>query len=218
MDHKLSAIAPTLSASLVMSYWVVIANHDALRNQAVSSMLSPQQDDPAIPTPAATSTVIHAHLNDVTGDLTTSRFVPTRPNNPLHPEPLMRHRTRLRDSAPVVRIGNAHLCTDNDPPSRPWDSEPTQRSTNPRLGKAVDTGWAMAKQRARRGETPLPAATVVIRGDLLDPDVLAESAQRNFGLYGFCGISGEGSVEAMFAAFPRPQMPRYLALGTSRSR
>ena len=38
----------------------------------------------------------------------------------------------------------------------------------------------MAKQRVRRGEAPLPAATVVIRGDLLDPDVLAESAQRNW--------------------------------------
>ncbi len=47
----------------------------------------------------------------------------------------------------------------------------------------------MAKQRARRGEPPLPTATVVIRGDLLDPDVLAESAQRNFDVYGFYGIS-----------------------------
>ena len=47
----------------------------------------------------------------------------------------------------------------------------------------------MAKQRARRGEPPLPAATVLIRGDLLDPDVLAESAQRNFDVYGFYGIS-----------------------------
>jgi hypothetical protein len=47
----------------------------------------------------------------------------------------------------------------------------------------------MAKQRARRGEPPLPAATVVIRGDLLDPDLLAESAQRNFDVYGFYGVS-----------------------------
>lgn len=47
----------------------------------------------------------------------------------------------------------------------------------------------MAKQRARRGEPPLPGATVVIRGDLLDPDVLGESAQRNFDVYGFYGIS-----------------------------
>jgi hypothetical protein len=47
----------------------------------------------------------------------------------------------------------------------------------------------MAKQRARRGEPPLPAAAVVIRGDLLDPEVLAESATRNFDVYGFYGIS-----------------------------
>jgi hypothetical protein len=47
----------------------------------------------------------------------------------------------------------------------------------------------MAKQRARRGEPPLPAATVVIRGDLRDPDALAESAQRSFDVYGFYGIS-----------------------------
>ena len=38
----------------------------------------------------------------------------------------------------------------------------------------------MAKQRARRGEPALPAATVIIRGDLLDPDMLAETARRNF--------------------------------------
>jgi hypothetical protein len=31
----------------------------------------------------------------------------------------------------------------------------------------------------------LPAATVLIRGDLLDPDVVAESARRNFDVYGF---------------------------------
>jgi hypothetical protein len=47
----------------------------------------------------------------------------------------------------------------------------------------------VVKQRARRGETPLPTATVIIRGDLLDPDLLAESAQRNFDVYGFYGIS-----------------------------
>jgi hypothetical protein len=32
-------------------------------------------------------------------------------------------------------------------------------------------------------------AVVIIRGDLLDPDVLAESAQRNFDVYGFYGVS-----------------------------
>jgi hypothetical protein len=45
------------------------------------------------------------------------------------------------------------------------------------------------KQRARRGDEPVPAAAVLIRGDLLDPDVLAESALRNFEVYGFYGIS-----------------------------
>lgn len=47
----------------------------------------------------------------------------------------------------------------------------------------------MAKVRARRGEGPLPASTVIIRGDLLEPDVLIESAQRNFDVYGFYGVS-----------------------------
>jgi hypothetical protein len=47
----------------------------------------------------------------------------------------------------------------------------------------------MSKQRVRRGEPPLPDSAVVIRGDLLDPVVLAESAQRNFDVYGFYGIS-----------------------------
>jgi hypothetical protein len=47
----------------------------------------------------------------------------------------------------------------------------------------------VAKQRARRGDLPLPSATVIVRGDLLDPDVLAESADRNFAVYGFYGIS-----------------------------
>jgi DUF1680 family protein len=35
----------------------------------------------------------------------------------------------------------------------------------------------------------LPETAVVIRGDLLDPDVLAVSATRNFEVYGFYGIS-----------------------------
>jgi hypothetical protein len=47
----------------------------------------------------------------------------------------------------------------------------------------------VAKQRARRGDPPLPSATVIVRSDLLDPDVLAESADRNFAVYGFYGIS-----------------------------
>jgi hypothetical protein len=47
----------------------------------------------------------------------------------------------------------------------------------------------MAKQRARRGEPALPAAAVIIRGDLLAPEILAESAMRNFEVYRFYGIS-----------------------------
>ena len=45
------------------------------------------------------------------------------------------------------------------------------------------------KQRQRRGE-PLPDETAfVIRGDLLDPTVLAESARENHAIYGFYGVS-----------------------------
>lgn len=47
----------------------------------------------------------------------------------------------------------------------------------------------MVKVRARRGEPPLASATVIIRGDLLEPDVLTESALRNFEIYGFYAIS-----------------------------
>ena len=47
----------------------------------------------------------------------------------------------------------------------------------------------VVKQRAHRGDLPLPGSTVIVRGDLLDPIVLAESAQRNFDVYGFYGIS-----------------------------
>ena len=36
---------------------------------------------------------------------------------------------------------------------------------------------------------PLPGAAVVIRGDLLDPDVLARDATLNHGVYGIFGVS-----------------------------
>ena len=45
------------------------------------------------------------------------------------------------------------------------------------------------KRRHRRGEALPPAATVVIRGDLLDPDLLRTSAIENHEIYGFYGIS-----------------------------
>jgi hypothetical protein len=45
------------------------------------------------------------------------------------------------------------------------------------------------KRRARRGE-PLPEPTaLVLRGDLLDPEELRTTAERNFDVYGFYGIS-----------------------------
>lgn len=45
------------------------------------------------------------------------------------------------------------------------------------------------KERRRRGE-PLPdQATIVVRGELLDPDLLAEAAQANEEIYGFFGVS-----------------------------
>ena len=45
------------------------------------------------------------------------------------------------------------------------------------------------KRRARRGE-PLPAPTaLVLRGELLDPDELRITAERNFDVYGYFGIS-----------------------------
>jgi hypothetical protein len=45
------------------------------------------------------------------------------------------------------------------------------------------------KRRQRRGE-PLPdEAAFVIRGDLLDPAILAESARENHTIYGFYGVS-----------------------------
>lgn len=45
------------------------------------------------------------------------------------------------------------------------------------------------KQRHRRGE-PLPdEAAFVVRGDLLDPAVLAHSTRENFTIYGFYGVS-----------------------------
>jgi hypothetical protein len=45
------------------------------------------------------------------------------------------------------------------------------------------------KRRARRGE-PLPGpSALVLRGDLLDPEEIAASAERNYEVYGFFGIS-----------------------------
>lgn len=45
------------------------------------------------------------------------------------------------------------------------------------------------KQRQRRGESLPDEAAFVVRGDLIDPAVLAESARENHAIYGFYGVS-----------------------------
>lgn len=45
------------------------------------------------------------------------------------------------------------------------------------------------KQRKRRGESLPDEAAFVIRGDLIDPAVLAASAQENHAIYGYYGVS-----------------------------
>ena len=45
------------------------------------------------------------------------------------------------------------------------------------------------KRRHRRGEPVPDVAAFVVRGDLLDPAVLAASAQENHVIYGFYGVS-----------------------------
>ena len=59
------------------------------------------------------------------------------------------------------------------------------------MGRKVhrEDGEVLVKQRSRRGEPALPTATVVVRADLLAPDLLTESAERNFEVYGFYGVS-----------------------------
>lgn len=47
----------------------------------------------------------------------------------------------------------------------------------------------MSKRRSRRGEPVPEAATLIVRGDLLDPEELREDAVDNFEVYGYYGIS-----------------------------
>jgi len=47
----------------------------------------------------------------------------------------------------------------------------------------------MAKKRSRRGEPVPEAATVVVRGNLLDPEGLRDDTADNFEIYGFWGVS-----------------------------
>lgn len=44
------------------------------------------------------------------------------------------------------------------------------------------------KERRRRGEALPDQATIGVRGDLLDPDVLKEAAQANEEIHGYFGI------------------------------
>src|SRR3546814_15707882 len=61
-----------------------------------------------------------------------------------------------------------------------------RRAQPPRRRRSL---MAERKKRHRRGE-PLPTrATIVVRGDLLDPDTLRGSAVENEEIYGFFGIS-----------------------------
>ena len=53
---------------------------------------------------------------------------------------------------------------------------------------------AAKKHRQRRGESLPEEAAFVVRGDLLDPAVLVESAQENHSIYGFFGVSGFAEV------------------------
>jgi hypothetical protein len=50
------------------------------------------------------------------------------------------------------------------------------------------------KHRARRGEPAPDETTLVIRGDLLDPDALRDDANDNFEIYGYWGLSAFAEV------------------------
>lgn len=51
------------------------------------------------------------------------------------------------------------------------------------------------KQRARRGEPAPHDSTLVVRGDLLDPEALREDAGDNFEIYGYWGVSVFAEVD-----------------------
>lgn len=101
----------------------------------------------------------------------------------------------LPESAQPSVQREARLPTRSWPTCRPTRCRSTARSSARASGRSRLTvtrdvhDGCVVKQRARRGEPALPAATVLIRGDLLDPDMLATSAQRNYEVYGFYGIS-----------------------------
>lgn len=53
------------------------------------------------------------------------------------------------------------------------------------------------KQRKRRDEPLPPSTALVLRGDELNPDELAETADETFAVYGFYGISVFAEVNGM---------------------
>lgn len=63
------------------------------------------------------------------------------------------------------------------------------RDAQLRTGSALGFCLYTALLTHALGDPPLPGSAVLLRGDLLDPDTLAESAQTNFEVYGFFGIS-----------------------------
>jgi hypothetical protein len=65
------------------------------------------------------------------------------------------------------------------------------------------------KRRARRGE-PLPEPTaLVLRGDVLDPAELRVTAERNFDVYGYFGISVFATVgDATFDSIAATKLAR----------
>ena len=57
------------------------------------------------------------------------------------------------------------------------------------------------KQRARRGEPVPDAATLVVRGDVLDPEALRGDAADNFEIYGYWGVSVFAEVSGFDVAW-----------------
>jgi len=76
------------------------------------------------------------------------------------------------------------------------------------------------KQRQRRGEALPDAAAFVVRGDLLVPATLAESAQENHVIYGFYGVSVFAEVGGLTweeIASTKLRRARWVVLFTARA-
>ena len=78
----------------------------------------------------------------------------------------------------------------------------------------------VTKQRQRRGEALPDAAAFVVRGDLLVPAALAESARENHVIYGFYGVSVFAEVGGLTweeIASTRLRRATWLVLFTARA-